>query len=329
MTPARSTFATRSAGRVLAAVGKEPEEVRAAVVVVHWGSKRNTLACLRSVSESTLRPNPLVVVDNGTGTLEAADIASAAPRGILVSLPQNLGFGGGTNIAIRRALAEGANYVLLLNNDALLAPGCLAALVRVARRGTRVAAVGAKVLAMRQPNQLWMAYGQLTYRAALVKLVGQGEIDERQFNEVCEVDFVGGCGMLITREALDEVGFLDNRFFAYHEDVDWCTTARRHGFRVLYAPDAEIAHHGEASLGENGDINAARYLSARNAVLFAQKHATLREWLRLCVTVGGSLPRAYLRGWRNGDTGTVRLLALGYRDGLLGRRVPYRLLGLR
>jgi GT2 family glycosyltransferase len=314
---------------MLAAVGEAPAEVRAAVVVVHWGSRSNTLTCLRSVGESTLRPSPLVVVDNGTGTLTPENVTSAEPHAILLSLPENLGFGGGTNVGIRRALAEGANYVLLLNNDALLAPGCLAALVRVARRGPRIAAVGAKVLAMRQPNMLWMAYGRLTYRAALVQLVGQGEIDEQQFNEVCEVDFVGGCSMLMTREAIEEVGLLDDRFFAYHEDLDWCTTARRRGFRILYAPDAEIAHQGEGSLGENGEANAARYLSARNAVLFAKKHATLREWLRLSVTVGFSLPRAYLRGWRNGDTGTVRLLALGYRDGLLGRDVPYRLLGLR
>jgi GT2 family glycosyltransferase len=315
---------------VLPAAPAGPEEVRAAVVVVHWGSKRNTLPCLRSVAESSLPASPLVVVDNGTGTLRAAEVEAASPGAILVSLPENLGFGGGTNIAIRRALAEGANYVLMLNNDALLAPNCLAALVRVAQAGgPQVAAVGAKVLAMRAPNTLWMAYGRLTYRAALVKLVGQGEIDEQQFNEVRDVDFVGGCGMLVTREALHDVGLLDNRFFAYHEDLDWCTTARRRGYRVLFAPEAEIAHSGEASLGENGEANAARYLSARNAVLFAQKHASLREWIRLCVTVGGSLPLAYLRAWRKGDTSTVRLLARGYRDGLLGRPVPYRLLGLR
>jgi GT2 family glycosyltransferase len=329
MTPVLGTSPTSAALALAPVTEDDPERVRAAVVVVHWGKTRHTLACLESITHSTLKPAPLIVIDNGTGALTAQDVAAVTPGAILVSLPENLGFAGGSNVAIRRALAEGADYVLLLNNDAVLAPDCLAELVRVARDDRRVAAVGAKVLAMKPGGQLWMAYGRVTYRAALVKLVGQGEIDDCRLDEVCDVDFVPGCAMLLSRHALETVGFLDNRFFAYHEDVDWCTMARDRGFRVVFAPRAEIAHYGEGSLGENGTANAARYLSARNSVLFAHKHASPLEWLRLCATVGGSLPLAWLRSWRDGGRETVRLLARGYRDGLLGRRVPYRRLGLR
>src|SRR4029453_15299239 len=103
LTPLRPPSPTARPTPMLAAVGEGPAEVRAAVVVVHWGSRSNTLACLRSVGESTLRPSQLVVVDNGTGTLPPEDVASAAPHAILLSLPENLGFGGGTNAGIRRA----------------------------------------------------------------------------------------------------------------------------------------------------------------------------------------------------------------------------------
>jgi len=153
-------------------------------------------------------------------------VAEAAPGAELIAVPENLGFAGGANLGIRRALTAGADFVLLLNNDATVEPGCLGELLRVALGRERVAAVGAKVLAADDPARLWSAYGRLTYRAALVELVGHGEPDGPRFAAVLEVDWVPGCAMLLARTALEEVGLLDERFFAYHEDVDWCTAAR-------------------------------------------------------------------------------------------------------
>jgi GT2 family glycosyltransferase len=293
------------------------------VVVLHWGDARETLACLRSIAASGFPARPLVVVDNGTGALVAAEVEAAAPGAELLRLPENLGYAGGNNAGIRRALAARASYVVLVNNDALLEPGCLDVLVGVAvDGGPRVAAVGAKVLSAADPTTLWMAYGRLTYRAALVDRVGQGERDGPRFATLREADWVSGCVLLLTRPALEEVGLLDERFFAYHEDVDWCTSARARGYRILFAPAARVIHRGGGSV-------ATRYLTARNTVLFARKHARPRDWVRLAVAIGASLPLEYLRRRRNGDAGDLRLLLRGYVDGLLSRDVPYAALGLR
>lgn len=302
---------------------------RTAVAVVHWGDKVETLACLRSVAVSGVPARPLIVVDNGTAALGAEEVAAAAPGAELVTVPENLGFTGGSNLAIRRALAAGVEFVLLLNNDATLDPACLGELIRVAETAPRVGAVGAKVLSAADPRRLWAAYGRLTYRAALVELVGRNQADGPRFEEVREVDWVPGCAMLLTRGALEEVGLLDERFFAYHEDVDWCTTARAMGYRILFAPGARVTHRGEGSLASRGPANPARYLSARNTILFARKHARPRDWVRLALTIGASLPLAAIRGWRSGETRVTALLLQGYRDGLLGRAVPHRALGLR
>jgi GT2 family glycosyltransferase len=256
-------------------------------------------------------------------------VAEAAPGAELVAVPENLGFAGGANLGIRRALTAGADFVLLLNNDATVEPGCLGELVRVALGRERVAAVGAKVLAADDPARLWSAYGRLTYRAALVELVGHGEPDGPRFAAVEEVDWVPGCAMLLARAALEEVGLLDERFFAYHEDVDWCTSARAHGLRILFAPAARAVHRGGASLAPHGHASPVRYLSARNTVLFARKHARAGEWLRLGLTIAASLPLEYVRRRRRGEGRAVGLLLRGYLDGLLGRDVPHRALGLR
>jgi hypothetical protein len=301
----------------------------AAVVVLHWGDKADTLACLRSVAASVVPARPLVVVDNGTGQLSTDEVVAAARDAELITLPENAGFAGGSNVAIGRALSTGAEWVLLLNNDATLAPDCLGELMRVARLRPRVAAVGAKVLSASDPTRLWAAYGRLTYRAALIELVGRDQPDDSAFDEVCEVDWVPGCAMLLARPALQDIGFLDEAFFAYHEDVDWCTAARARGWRILFAPGARVVHRGEGSLAGRGAANPARYLSARNTILFARKHASAAQWLRLTATVLGSLPLEALRAWRRGEPRVASLLLRGYRDGLLRRDVPHRALGLR
>jgi hypothetical protein len=301
----------------------------AAVVVVHWGEKADTLRCLASVATSALRPHALLVIDNGTGALVEEEVERAASGAELIRLPENTGFAGGSNTGIRRALAGGASHVLLLNNDAVLEPAALAELLRVAASRDRVGAVGAKVLSVEDPTRVWAAYGRLTYRAALVDLVGAGAVDGPEYADVREVDWVPGCAMLLAREALESVGLLDERFFAYHEDVDWCTSARAAGFRILFAPGARARHRGGGSLAAYGEASPVRYLSARNTVLFARKHAGVVDRLRLAITIGTSLPGEYLRQRRRGEHGVVPLLLRGYVDGLLGREVPFRALGLR
>jgi GT2 family glycosyltransferase len=301
-----------------------------AVVVLHWGVEADTLACLRSVIATGFPARPLLVVDNGTGAPSDAAIASIAPAAEVIRLPENLGYTGGNNVGIRRALARGAEYVVLVNNDATLEPDCLDVLVRAAREaGPRVAAVGAKVLQAADPTRIWMAYGRLTYRAALVERIGHGEPDQAASEALRDVDWVSGCAVLLTRGALDTVGLFDERFFAYHEDVDWCTSARGHGYRVVFAPTARAHHRGGASTAAHGGGAAVRYLCARNTVLFAAKHAGPLAAATLAVRIGGSLPLAWVRERRRGGRGHVRDLLRGYRDGLLGRELPYVALGLR
>ena len=298
------------------------------VVVLHFGDPEDTRACLRSLAGSHQPAAPLVVVDNGTRTLTAADVTALVPAAQFLALPENLGFAGGCNVGLRRALAAGAESVVLLNNDAQVAPDCLEAL-RQAADGSRVAAVGAKVLSATDPSRLWAAWGNLTWRAALVEMVGRGEPDGPRFNTTHDVDTVPGTVMLLTRAALDDVGFFDERFFAYHEDLDWCTRARARGWRICFAPNARATHRGEGSFAVRGHATPARYLAARNSVLFARKHGNFGQRLQLALTVGLSLPLASFQLRRRGQGDAAALLVRGYWDGVLGRDVPYERLGLR
>jgi GT2 family glycosyltransferase len=302
--------------------------MKAGVVVLHFGDPAHTRACLASVAASHATATPLVVVDNGTRTITAADVTATAPGAAFVPLPENLGFAGGCNVGIRLVMEAGSDCVVLLNNDARLEPDCLGELLRAAAE-PRVAAVGAKVLSAADPSRVWATWGRLTWRAALVEMVGRGERDGPNFDVARDVQSVPGTVMLLTRGALEAIGFLDERFFAYHEDLDWCTTARAKGWRIRFAPAARATHQGEGSFAARGHGTPARYLAARNSVLFARKHGRLAQRIKLALAVGLSLPGECLRLRRRGEAAAASLLVRGYRDGLLGRDVPYRSLGLR
>ena len=240
---------------------------RVTAVVVHWRDAEDTRGCLESLAaEPGL---DVVVVDNGA----RPPLGALAAPVVCLRSEENLGYAGGANLGIAAALERGADTVLLLNNDARVLPGATAAAVRVLASDPRVAVVGPKVLAREDPSRLWLAWGRVTYRQSLVSLCGAGEPDGPPFARERDVEWVAGCAMWLRAGALRDLGLLDEAFFAYHEEVDWCTRARSAGWRVVYCPAAVVTHTGRGTAGSPASVHIRKYFAARNTILFARKHA--------------------------------------------------------
>ena len=298
---------------------------RATAVVVHWRDADDTRGCVESLAaEPEL---DLVVVDNGSHP-PLAPFAARLPV-TYVRSEENLGYAGGANLGFDAALAAGAETLLLVNNDARVRRGATAAALRVLASDPRVAVVGPKVLAREDPSRLWLAWGQVTYRQSLVALCGAGEPDGPAFARERDVEWVAGCAMWLRAAALRDVGLLDEAFFAYHEEVDWCTRARACGWRVVYCPAAVVTHTGRGTAGGTAAVRVRKYFAARNSILFARKHAPPAARVKLACFLAASLPLQLLWQWPRGGGGDVWLKIRGVRDGLLGRRPPFEALGLR
>ncbi len=314
-----------------------------AIVIPTWNRRADVLHCVDSLGRLTYSNLLPVVVDNGSADGTVAALRERHPHIEIIENGVNLGYAGGNNVGIRWALAQGAEYVCLLNNDAEATPDLLEQLVRVARSDQRIGVVGARNLLMEDPVRLWGAYGKLTYGPFIVRTVGQGAPDGAQWQGQKDVDWVIGNGSLWSREALMEVGLLDEAFFAYHDDVDWCVRARRAGYRVVYVGSAAILHKG----GGSSDTAQRHsfplpYFLGRNGVLFVRKHARRGERWRfaaLCTAaMAGRGARAVVLRW--GPVGAQtrsrgRLLWSweaafwrGLFDALRGRPVPFAELGL-
>jgi GT2 family glycosyltransferase len=296
---------------------------RVVAVIVHWQDLEETRGCVASLAAENVE---VLVVDNGSREPVGGVLGPAVT---VQRSSENRGYAGGANLGIEAALARGAEIVLLLNNDARVSPGATAAARAVLAGDARVAAVGPKVLTREDPSRLWLAWGDVTYRQSLVALRGAGLPDGPAFAQQRDVAWIAGCAMWMRREALAAVGLFDESFFAYHEEVDWCTRARHAGWRVVYAPAAVVTHTGRGSGGSRASIRIRKYFAARNTILFARKHATRAERLKLAGFLAVSLPLQFLRHLPTGSAGDVVLKLRGIRDAVAGRRPPFEALGLK
>ena len=218
---------------------------RVSCVIVNWNGWQETIACLDALRNCSYPSLGVIVVDNGSSDDSVAKIRSAYADILLLKNERNLGFAGGNNIGIRHALSHGAEYVWLLNNDTKPEPDALSALVAKALTDQRIAAVGSVCYYASDPAcveawggaqvNLWIGYGKNSTTP---------QIDD-WFHSL------NGTSMLIARQALDDSGLLDEGFFLYWEDTEFCLRLRNNGWRIAVAPNSRVLHKVHASTQGN------------------------------------------------------------------------------
>ncbi len=295
---------------------------RVAIIVLTYNGLADTLACLASLEELDYpyERYRVVVVDNASHDGTPAAVRAAFPDVVVIENGANLGFAAGNNVGLRYALAQGYDYALLLNNDTEAAPDMLTELVTAAEADPCAGAVGPIIYYHAAPTRVWSAGGWIDWERGISRM--EGEVEDRgQFTATREVDFVTGCAMLLRRAALERVGLLDERFFMYFEETEWCVRARRAGFRMLFAPRAKLWH--KIPMNARFDKEYLAYYMTRNRLLFLRATGArpgtwfnalvlqdLRTYLSLCLR-----PKWRARRGRVG----MRLAWLDFWRGRFGR----------
>lgn len=243
------------------------------VVILNWNGRDDTLACLASVEKITYPNFRVIVVDNGSADNSVAAIRTAFQKVELIETGANLGFSGGNNVGIKRALTLGANYVLLLNNDTEVDPGLLDAFVSAAERFSDAGAFSAKIYFHAEPDRIWYAGARWNANTSRFEQIGEGMLDDAlNFSTACETDYACGCAFFVSANRLHEIGLLDDNFFLYFEETDWCFRARAAGHPSIFVPEAKLWHKVSVSFGGEGSP-LALYFVTRNRLLWAKRHA--------------------------------------------------------
>lgn len=289
--------------------------MRLSIIIVNWNTREDLQRCLRSLPAALGDlAHEVFVVDNASCDGSPEMVERDFPRVILIRNPENTGFAHANNQAIPRAAGD---YVLLLNSDTVAHSGSLATLVAAMDAEPRVGIAGAKLLnadgslqysCRRFPTFLAglfrnSAFGRLFCRNRQVCDYLMTDFDH---NSDAEVDWVSGAALCIRRETFTQIGPLDERYFMYCEDVDWCYTARLAGWLVKYYPAAQITH----LIGRSSDLAVARMVRAHHhsMTLFYWKHyAAATPWLMRWVPPVGIWLRLHSVLWAKRREARARL----------------------
>jgi len=215
---------------------------RVTAVVLNWCNEHDTKACLDSLAAQDYAALGVLLVDNGSPDGSGPRLHARYPKIGYLQTGQNLGYAGGNNRGMKQAVDEGADYVLVVNNDTVLESSCVRELVQAAR-GEAVGAVGAKILRYDAPDRIWFGGGEFDKLRAIGRHVGENLADSNPAErDTRDVTFLTGCCLLIPAESLRAVGVFRDDFFAYCEDVEFCLRVSRKGLRLVYAPAARLKH---------------------------------------------------------------------------------------
>jgi GT2 family glycosyltransferase len=213
------------------------------VIVVNWNGKSLLADCLASLRSQTFHDFEVIVVDNGSSDGSGELVKSEFPEFRLVQLDENLGFAGGNNAGIRLARGE---WIALINNDAVAHPDWLECFYRAVGGDNDVGLAASRVVLT---SGLLDSAGDGMTVAGVSYKRGHGSTPVGVFLKPSEVFGASGCGVLLRRSMLDQIGLLDEDFFCIYEDSDLNFRARLAGFKCVYVPEAVIIHRLHGTLG--------------------------------------------------------------------------------
>jgi GT2 family glycosyltransferase len=267
---------------------------KVSIITLNWNGKHDTIECVASLRELNYPNYDIVVVDNGSTDGSVPVLRGQYPDVTIIENGRNLGYSEGFNAGLRCAYESGADYLLIVNNDTIVDPDVLNALVRVAETDNRIGFASGKVYSYDEPDKLQTA-GRLNHPVLLVEgLVGCGEIDRGQYDQTREYDFLDDIFLLVRREAYERTGGYDPNFFLYYEETDWCVRVRRAGYKLVYTPEAKVWHkHGRSTGGVRGSTFA--YYMTRNQIVFMRRNGLHGAFARYMWHLATSIPRRMAR----------------------------------
>ena len=254
------------------------KEPKIAIIIINWNTYHLTFNCLKSLEACIYKNKTIFFVDNGSKDGSGDKIALEFPEINYIKNDKNEGFTGANNKALNVILKQKFDYVLLLNNDTEVNPNFLSLLEASMDSDKNLAATQPLILDFPNKNTIWNAGGSFNTFFCLFKTRYKGIIYKPKLKIETSTQWISGCCVLVKIAVIKKVGLLDNRFFAYFEDVDWSIRMTNLGYKLGIVPKSIIYHHASGSTKKNNTSNEgnlspyAHYLNVRNHIYLIKKH---------------------------------------------------------
>lgn len=244
---------------------------RVYILLVNYNSYEDTIECVKSLEKISYPGYKIIIVDNASINNSFISLKKSLKDCIIIESKVNLGFAGGNNLGIEYALNDGADYIMLLNNDTLVEPNFLDNMLNSFKENDKVGLVGCKIMYYPKKDIIWYGGGYIDLFKFVGAHYGGRELDEGQYDSEKEIDFMTGCCMLIKREVFEKAGLLSDEYFMYFEDVDFCVRVKDVGYKLWYNPKAVIYHKVGLSSGGEESSFSIKWCN-RNRLLFMKKY---------------------------------------------------------
>lgn len=297
-----------------------------AVILVNYNGWKDTLECLDSLSQADDSDFKVYICDNGSpdGSVKKIEsyiqkaVSGWKERMVLLDAQKNLGFAGGCNLAINKALGDGAEYFLLLNNDTIVDRRFIAPLITALDNDPRVGAAGGKIYYYGDREHIWAAGGGfINPFTALSRHFGLNQMDAPLNSKPRRLDYITGCLLMVRRDVIEKAGLLDEAYFLYYEESDWQMRMKESGYRSLYVPESRIYHKVSASVKAENPV--MKYYFVRNRFYFIMKnYSGLHRLISLAYTLASTFGRMLYQTFR-GNRNKRALLWRAMKDAFMGR----------
>ncbi len=242
------------------------------ISILNYNGKIDTEECLNSIKKLNYNNFKTVVLDNGSTDDSVSYLKEKFPGIELIENNKNLGFAEGNNVGIKYALMQGAEYVLILNNDTIVSTSFLKNLIDVATKDKTIGIIGPKILYYDKRDRIWFAGGKIYLWLGNSWHIGNRRKDSDRFNKIIEEDYQTGCALLIKKETINRIGMFDSQYTAYFEDVDLCRRVKEHKYKVVCVQYAKIWH--KISRATGGTLSAQKaYLKTKSGVKFFRRYS--------------------------------------------------------
>ncbi len=247
------------------------------IIILNTNRCSDTLECLASLKQSSYDRHKVIVLDNHSTDGSVAAIRATFPAVQILELSDNRGYAGNNNVGIAAALEQGADWVFVLNEDTILAPDCLTRLIAIGESDPQIGIVGPLVYHHDEPTVIQSGGGLLSRSWNSVH-VAKDEPDRGQLQVAHQVAWISGCAILVRRAVIEQVGMIDERFFYFWEETEWCIRAGKAGWQIWHVPQAKLWHKG---VQRNYQPKPSLfYYSTRNRLLvLAKHHAPFSAWV--------------------------------------------------
>lgn len=243
------------------------------LLILTWNKPLDTIECIDSCLKLDYDNYEILVVDNHSEDDSVEQFKKRYSRIHLLLNSENLGYATGNNVGIRYALKQGADFVFILNNDTVVDPKAVKELIRAAKDHPEAGFLAPKVLYYDHPNLINSLGTEMDWLKMRPFLGQCNQEDRENYKAAIRKEILVGCALMVPKETIQRIGVIDDNFFIFHEEADWCFRNLKSGYENVVVPTARIYHKASKTMREFSALT--HYYSTRNFLYMARRNTSL------------------------------------------------------